>query len=113
MWFQSLRGWVLLLLAAGLLAAGTGLWLCAGDEGVAFLSERAGGAWIMPSVPPQGDGHKAVASGAIFTRTFVLTDLPVEALAESFGLCTRPDYQRGSLPKEIEEFIFKKMLGEV
>ena len=35
-----------------------------------------------------------------------------EGLAEVFALCTRPRYRRGRLPSEVEDFIFKTMLGE-
>ena len=35
-----------------------------------------------------------------------------EALAETFSLCTRAEYQRNALPKVVEDFIFKRMLGE-
>jgi len=37
---------------------------------------------------------------------------PVEALAETFALLTRADYVRGTLPKAIEDYVFRDLLGE-
>jgi hypothetical protein len=37
---------------------------------------------------------------------------PQEALAEAFALCTRRRYRRGSLPADIEDFVFKRLLKE-
>ena len=34
-----------------------------------------------------------------------------EAIAEAFGICTRADYVQGTLPLELEKFIFETMLG--
>jgi hypothetical protein len=38
--------------------------------------------------------------------------LPAEGLAETFGLLTREDYVRGSLPADIERLVFETILGE-
>lgn len=44
--------------------------------------------------------------------THYATKNELEALAECFGIATRLDYKNGTLPNDIESFIFQKMLGK-
>ncbi len=37
---------------------------------------------------------------------------PLQALAETFALATDPAYERGTLPRDIEEIVFARVLGE-
>jgi hypothetical protein len=65
----------------------------------ALVSGKYSNEWFRENVSQYAGSHKGDAS-------------LWESLAESFGLATRENYQKGMLPKDIEDFIFKIVLGE-